>query len=1390
MRKMAKNIISLFTLCCAGVAAAAVSNPVPGIWINQIGDIVPQPDSWATLYYTKYSQTDRVKSLDYYYDGSGLLKLQNKQTLCTINDNMAGSDGIVHHPDGDLLVAGQGTSVHKVSKTAGPNTKKCVVKTSTTSEGVWHLMNDPTGKYVWAAGIPGKLHRIWLPNDPSIKNFDSEGYNVPLTPSSTDRVQHHSMSTLIWDEEGNAFFTYSDYRGGGCERYNSVSTDSVKVGYDFRVCTASEKETESAKAYFGYITDTTKVYVKTDADSKKYRAPVGDSAITALGTRILIDKLEGAHGGVYDRYSKTIFVFGGARIVQIRPYVENKEMKAEVVATIDLRNLFFSESYTNLTEPRTNDHVGWRLDQGTVDGAGHLFVAANSGHLVFVDYSANPKKYITDNILIHLQWIDYYLDDLAPLTGVGVTRKDAESGEDVDKVSSSSRNLVVVSSSSAESSSSGGSGSGSKSSGSTGGSSGSTGKSSGSVGSSGSTGGSSGSTGGSSGSGSNGSSGSTGKSSGSGSNDGSSGSNGGNGSSGSNGSNGSSGSNGGNGSSGSNGGNGSSSDSKGGSTDIPFGSSGSYNYAGFTDYDVSGSSGGIDFYPSQDKFDDGDSLVTEAVVLIPVSAASGTEGTVTIGENTYMVTNNPTGIKLDLHYNSNIDSAQVGQLVALTLDSAKIAELFGTTVDSLTLATASGMTMIDPTNPNPTDTVTAGVNGDVTIWVTADQVVNGGSIIVTDGEGRVVIIDNINFYDPIPDADKGYIKDSNGDEVFDFMEIVLKDTLEKGLDVYSVALVVNGDTLKALTDLDIDTVRVSESLYGSKLVNTISMDVSSLKLKGELPKDAYAVITYKNDDGNYYTRDVSVVEFGSNIIKAAYAIRNKNGKDSLFIELNINVIPADLSEPEMIVALKQPKHDFLPFVNQVSNVYMPTKNIIILVGDSLGLLGDLKDSVLLYPNVTFNSTPYITSDEYDRAVPVTVVDRLPSAVEVEYHDQDGDGTLDQIVTKFSDKLTKEDVEMLYMTYPWFSDRGMLVQLQAQPQDLKLSSDGKSVSWDVFSTMPLATGVTSISSSLPMATVYSYYPVLGEVFVTEESVPLVDKMAPVISAASLSYGSKADTLIVYFSEEILYKNLEGRDYFSYIHGKDTIDLIPSRIDWAKDGLSAKLILDGSVTTILPGDSLMIVKGSKDVIEDNFGNIAGERPSAVIIAGLLNHLVESTKMGSFDASSDDLLYGSDDSSKVTLQTVSSVNLRYVPGSTTKEDMEKDGALGQLVQLGERFVPQLLDAAQFSADGSVDPSVLDSLDPAKVYITFVVNYYDHLGQYVNDTTIIVPCNSPKFGGNCLSTDQKVFVNWNFKDHNGRFVGSGVYMVQFKMIVRYEKKKIEEEIKNKWGVRRKKKK
>ncbi|MDD5943587.1 hypothetical protein [Fibrobacter sp.] len=1383
MMKTVKYLSTMLLAMAAGAAAQSPAslpppeNPATGIWIQQVGDIVPHAATKATLYYTKYEENDRVKSISYQYDGAGylLMKPSDKKTLCTMGDGLVGADGIVHHPDGDLLIAGQNREIHKVNKTAKDSSKQCLVKTSYPKQytnGFWHLMMDPNQKWLWAAGIPGYLFRYSTKIDPSVGNFASNGYKVTLRPKSTNRRQDDKLSTVIWDGDGTAFFTYSDYAGGGCE-----------AGGGYAACDSSARKASSANAYFGMFTDTTWTKV-TRENQANIGGEIGESVITSVGTKILIDSLEGAHGGAYDTYSKTIFVFGGSRIVQIQPYKDMAgNQQAKVVAMIDLREFFFTETRANMTGPRTPG-VGWRLDQGTTDGYGHLFVASNTGHMIFVDYAANPKKQINDNVLVHVQWIDNYLDDLAPLSGVGVIRVGGNTGEDeISSASQSSSSLVEYqeSSSSAKSSSSTGNGGSSNStgnsSGSNGGSSNSTGDSSGSNGgssnstgdSSGSNGGSSNSTGSSSGS-NGGSSNSTGNSSGS--NGGSSNSTGN-----------SSDSNGGNGNSSSSKGNGngedvdnpsSSSRFHGSGDDVDVRSSSSRMYYGADDVDY-GDDSGLDNYPSADDFEKGDSLVKKTVVMEPTDPDPNNPKIVVIAGNSYLLTDDPKGIPMDLRFDSGLDSAKVGDIIAITLDPDKVKEYFGT-ADSLTLVPGQNVKLVDPSNGKITDKLVVNADGSVTIFVTANQVVNGGTIKVYGG-GEMVIIDNINFYDPIPDSRMGYIKDSDDDMAFDYLEILLKDTLPDSYYLDGVKLVVGGKTYDC----------VNPTIKGDR----IQVDVSGLNLPGvgEFPKDAKALISYadKAGTGATYLREAPVTEVGSNVIKDAYAIRNANGLDSLFLQFNIDLMPVDVNSPDMLVMLKQEGARY--GLDEVLKVYMPAKDIVILVGKTFKLKGAFKDSVSLYPSVTFESLPNITSDEYEREVAVKVVERFPSSKNVEYWDTDGDGVLDRIVAVFDRKLTQADIDStLYMSFPWYSYRGMMIQLQAQPADLKLDpNDSTRVIWEVVSPTRLAEGVTSISDNLPQANVYTYYKVFDETFVNEESAPLVDKMSPVVASAMLSYGKKADTLLVVFSEAINHKNLKSNDYFSYIHGEETIELNPTRIDWSPDGLSAKLVFNGSQGTIMPGDSLVVRKGLKDAIKDNYGNIAGENPQSVIIGGLLNHLVEATNMGSFDAN-DDRIVDEDSNKTYTLQTVSSVNLRYVPGTTTKEDMEKEGALGQLVQLGERFVPQLLDRAQVSSDGSYDPSVLDSLKPEDVYISFIVNYFDHLGQYVNDTVITVPCNSPKFGGNCLETDKKVFVNWNFKDHKGRFVGTGIYNVQFKMIVRYENRKIEEQIKDKWGVRRKK--
>jgi hypothetical protein len=108
--------------------------------------------------------------------------------------------------------------------------------------------------------------------------------------------------------------------------------------------------------------------------------------------------LDAAHGGTYDPFTNNVIIMGGDSVTQL-------DLAGNVVAN---RNFF---GFNN---------VNPQFDQGTVDGNGHLFAASNTGHLLFLDYSA------TGDIASAVNFVDFpflatNLDDVAPLVGKGST---------------------------------------------------------------------------------------------------------------------------------------------------------------------------------------------------------------------------------------------------------------------------------------------------------------------------------------------------------------------------------------------------------------------------------------------------------------------------------------------------------------------------------------------------------------------------------------------------------------------------------------------------------------------------------------------------------------------------------------------------------------------------------------------------------------------------------------------------------------------------------------------------------------------------------------------------------------------------------------------------------
>lgn len=119
--------------------------------------------------------------------------------------------------------------------------------------------------------------------------------------------------------------------------------------------------------------------------------------LAATSTRIL-SGLVSAHGATYDPFSNTILTFGDEHITQI-------DLNGNVVG--------------DLVVP-SPEWYPMHFDQGAVDGHGRVFVASNTGHLAFVDYSRSGKIGDGSNF-VDVEFIAFYLDDVAPLIGLGGT---------------------------------------------------------------------------------------------------------------------------------------------------------------------------------------------------------------------------------------------------------------------------------------------------------------------------------------------------------------------------------------------------------------------------------------------------------------------------------------------------------------------------------------------------------------------------------------------------------------------------------------------------------------------------------------------------------------------------------------------------------------------------------------------------------------------------------------------------------------------------------------------------------------------------------------------------------------------------------------------------------
>ncbi len=124
------------------------------------------------------------------------------------------------------------------------------------------------------------------------------------------------------------------------------------------------------------------------------------SRLHGAGGSVGAAPLEAAHGGAYDPFTGDVIIMGDGHVTQL-----------------DLAGTILSDLTVG----------GAAFDQGAVDGEGHLFAASNTGHLLFVDYTASGLVGDATNFSA-VPFLMSSLDDVAPLVGPGGTTQVAEPG--------------------------------------------------------------------------------------------------------------------------------------------------------------------------------------------------------------------------------------------------------------------------------------------------------------------------------------------------------------------------------------------------------------------------------------------------------------------------------------------------------------------------------------------------------------------------------------------------------------------------------------------------------------------------------------------------------------------------------------------------------------------------------------------------------------------------------------------------------------------------------------------------------------------------------------------------------------------------------------------------
>lgn len=375
----------------------------------------------------------------------------------------------------------------------------------------------------------------------------------------------------------------------------------------------------------------------------------------------------------------------------------------------------------------------------------------------------------------------------------------------------------------------------------------------------------------------------------------------------------------------------------------------------------------------------------------------------------------------------------------------------------------------------------------------------------------------------------------------------------------------------------------------------------------------------------------------------------------------------------------------------------------------------------------------------------------PSSQQNYFMDEDEDGRMDHLQIRFLGVISQEyiDEKMDSLAVNWVDTLGGSIRIVVPKSEFTLDQDTRRrIFIDLSDKQNSFYRLTALSS--PNLFVYSYGSC--ELYLSDGSVYRInmkDGMAPTIKSCQLKTrrAGGTDTLKVLFSEKV--KPAHGCDeYLEFWSSKDSVvrELVSSGIEWNVFNNEAMFLFDGNVSS---NERLSVrdsVRLRYSCLKDSIGNLVTKKTQFRAVEGFFPF--ELLRQNLVTVSEEDNL--SDSVFQLTFENQNS----KVPNDT---------AWGFAVDvLGSDFEASIREILRMRSQ--------EEFKASKVSVMFNVRIYTNLGSFVANAKYKIKGSDKRFE----KSPKRLFLRWNMMDAHHRRVGSGAYLANVAVMIKYDGKTV----------------